>query len=208
MSSSDDSNDSNGSDSEGSDDEYEGYVSEEEGEGEVKTPNAPSLRQSTFQTLRQVSYDVIDEEKLDKRKTSVIQEVSEQLCITHCEASLLLLAYKWNKEQITSEWFDDKPKCCMKAGLVDSSIGQTMALNGGCCVLCKAIPPPPPQTAPPPPPPPPLFRAFKVPSHYRAPRHTPCSQQLLTSPRQWYRCPWRAAARASPWRPCPSPSCA
>jgi len=147
MSSSDDSNDSNGSDSEGSDDEYEGYVSEEEGEGEVKTPNAPSLRQSTFQTLRQVSYDVIDEEKLDNRKTSLIQEVSEQLCITHCEASLLLLAYKWNKEQITSEWFDDKPKCCMKAGLVDSSIGQTMALNGGCCVLCKAIPPSPPKTA-------------------------------------------------------------
>jgi hypothetical protein len=143
MSSSDDSNDFNGSDSEGSDDEYEGYVSEEEGEGEVKTPNAPSLRQSTFQTLRQVSYDVIDEEKLDKRKTSLIQEVSEQLCITHCEASLLLLAYKWNKEQITSEWFDDKPKCCMKAGLVDSSIGQTMALNGGCCVLCN--PPLPPQ---------------------------------------------------------------
>ena len=129
------------------DDDYE-YVSGGEGssdgdsdhQGETKTT---SLRQSTFQTLRQVSYDVIDEDKLDAKKKMLVDEVSSVLSITQCEASLMLLAYKWNKDLVISEWFVDKVKCCGKAGLVDESLGKAMPLDKCPCVLCGALPPPP-----------------------------------------------------------------
>ena len=114
-----------------------GSVPDEENESKSSSNN---LKQSSFQTLRQVSYDVIDEEKLDLRKKSLVDEVSSVLSITQCEASLLLMNYKWNKDHVISEWFADKVKCCSKAGLIDESLGKATILNGGKCCLCNALP--------------------------------------------------------------------
>jgi len=122
------------------DDDSDNEISDDDDSGGGESKGSTSLKQSTFQTMRQVSYDVIDEDKLDKKKKSCIDQLSSLLSVTPCEASLLLLAYKWNQQKVTDDWFVDRTKCCAKAGLVDKRVGKKFPKDGGPCILCGATP--------------------------------------------------------------------
>ena len=53
---------------------------------------------------RQLSYEIIDEKDIEKRRVKLINDVAKQLQITHSHALSLLRQFKWDTARLLSDF--------------------------------------------------------------------------------------------------------
>lgn len=66
---------------------------------------------------RQVSYVILDENDIERRRGQLISQTADLLYVTHEEASCLLRHYQWKNVQLQQDWFGNHDKVRRSCGV-------------------------------------------------------------------------------------------
>lgn len=121
---------------------------DDEGEGisdeDMETPASATIQQSdvfedpSIQHIEKDEFEAIDPAELVRKQQLQVVELGETLGVPVSVAGALLRAYRWNKEKLFQDFFDNKNKVCKKAGVSLDDYGYITGESGkeGFCPIC------------------------------------------------------------------------
>eukprot|EP00823_Brevimastigomonas_motovehiculus_P006365 TRINITY_DN526_c0_g1_i1.p1 TRINITY_DN526_c0_g1~~TRINITY_DN526_c0_g1_i1.p1 ORF type:complete len:597 (-),score=160.21 TRINITY_DN526_c0_g1_i1:166-1956(-) len=110
---------------------------EEEDQGTSSTMSMSASESKPPTLMRQVSYQIVEPERLAEQKESLIKQASELLFVTLEEASLLLRHYQWNSMKLREEWFKDQEKVRKTVGLSAKSNKESKVVDKTKKIQCQ-----------------------------------------------------------------------
>ncbi|PIA38598.1 hypothetical protein AQUCO_02700071v1 [Aquilegia coerulea] len=92
---------------------------------------------TTMKDQKEKKYTVLSEYDIIQRQEDYITEISNVLCVSRAEASLLLREHNWSVSKVHESWFSNEEQVCYMVGLLENtSITQNDGNSNMACKIC------------------------------------------------------------------------